>query len=141
MPGGERYSFLCRSPLVACDGAKAGQSHFNNGHSAFPPVGSDLQPPHANFGFSLNCCQNWHGGCKVFRPTLHVIPLFHGDRTLCCHADLYNSLIVHALCVRGPPSGTVGRSRFFSQDAAYFIAGHTYSGGQFCATVSLVTPA
>lgn len=41
--------------------------------------------------------------------------------------NLYNSLIVHAIVVLGPPDSFAKRATFFSKDAQYVIGGQVYT--------------
>jgi len=48
------------------------------------------------------------------------------DELFALFVNLYNAVIIHALCVLGPPSAA-SRGAFFSKDAAYNIGGRKYT--------------
>lgn len=50
------------------------------------------------------------------------------DHLFSLFLNLYNTLVIHALCVMGPPGGAVSRGAFFSRNASYCIGGRIYTG-------------
>ncbi len=74
--------------------------------------------------------------CVCVSTQVDLAPLSQPELTA-LFINLYNTLIIHAIVVLGQPDNPAKRAVFYTRDAAYCIAGHTYTGMYVCVCIRL----